>query len=136
MTKIQYTATNSEYSGKKDPSTTAKQLSVKKVLFKYSDPISHLVLLIVFICCVFIFSIITTDLEIFRLYTLYLFFTISTSRLYLNTSVTLSSMSIYLFISLVCLKHLCLLSITTFTTFLSNEMNAVNLLCHRILLFH
>ena len=117
ITKNQYTVINSRFSRKKDLSTTTKQLSIKKVLFKYSDPISYLVLSIVFVYCVFIFSIITMGLGIFRLYILYLFLTISTSILCLNTSITLSSVRIYLFISLFSLKHLCLLLTTTFITF-------------------
>ena len=47
--KNQYAEINLEYSGKKDLSATAKYLSVKKAHSKYSDPISHIVLPIIFI---------------------------------------------------------------------------------------
>ena len=136
MTKNQYAKINSGCSEKKDLSTTMKHLSVKKAYSKYSNSISHLVLSIVFISCIFISSMNTMDLGILKLYTLYLFLTISTSILYSNTSITTPSIRKYLFVNLICLKHVYLFSITTFTTFLSEEMNTVGLLWLGIFLFH
>ena len=104
MTKNQYAEINSGYSEKKDPSTTMKHLLVKKALSKYSDPISYIILPIVFIGCIFISFIITIGLGILKLHILHLFPTISTSNFCSNTSVTSSLVKIYLFSSLVYLK--------------------------------